>query len=151
MLALSSEKVLTLLSWLIAVALVITIFSLALEPFVQQISLFRNKETFPPSNVSIIRRANDAKIVVGANPLLSDWQRPIQGYVMRGVLSNYTSAFNPTCPSGKCTWKEFDSLGKNLPSNLWCCLRSSETKPLPISNNVPTRLTEASQLYVRNA
>ena len=27
--------------------------------------------------------------------------------------------------------------GKNVPSNLWCCFRSSETKTLQISDNVP--------------
>ena len=107
---LSAETVLTVPSWLIAVALVITIFSLALEPFVQQIALFRSKETFPPSNLASIRRANDSKLFIDANLLSTGWQTPVQGYVMKGVLSNHTSAFSPTCPSGKCTWDEFDTL-----------------------------------------
>ena len=42
--------------------------------------------------------------------MTTDWQVPIQGYVLRGILSKPQSAFTPTCPSGKCTWEQFHTL-----------------------------------------
>ena len=67
-----------------------------------------------------------------------------------GVFGSFTLKSRTTgkvLRSPYCVWCKVDTgigkvvymqyLVRNLPSNLWCCFRSSETKTLQISNNVP--------------
>ncbi|CAI7633158.1 unnamed protein product [Penicillium manginii] len=82
---------------------IVTVLSIALDPFVQQILSYPVQQT-PGTSTTQATMAQALNFIPDENyNLLSRY--------FYGALWNTDFAVNPTCPSGNCTWPEFQSLG----------------------------------------
>lgn len=81
---------------------IVTVLSMALDPFVQQILSYPVQQT--PGSTTQATMPQALTFATNANYTFLE-----QSY--NAALWNTDFAVNPTCPSGNCTWPEFQSLG----------------------------------------
>ncbi|KAJ6000793.1 hypothetical protein N7481_001202 [Penicillium waksmanii] len=81
---------------------IVTVLSMALDPFVQQILSYPVQQT--PGSTTQATMPQALTFASNANYTFLE-----QSY--NAALWNTDFAVNPTCPSGNCTWPEFQSLG----------------------------------------
>lgn len=94
-------------SFVLSLGAIITILSLAFDPFIQQVLRFPVRQVISSSSTAAIEQAVLAfKPTPGITPDL------FFGAIETGLWSENFD-LNPTCPSGNCTWPTFQSAG-------WC-------------------------------
>ncbi|KAJ5605695.1 hypothetical protein N7510_008476 [Penicillium lagena] len=81
---------------------IVTIFAVALDPFVQQILSYPIRQT--PSSTAQATMPQARTFAQNAN-----YYSFVEYF--NAALWNTDFAIDPTCPSGNCTWPEFQSLG----------------------------------------
>ncbi|KAJ5403245.1 hypothetical protein N7509_003116 [Penicillium cosmopolitanum] len=81
---------------------IVTVLSMALDPFIQQILSYPVQQTPGSSTQATMPQA----LTFASN---TNYTFLEQSY--NAALWNTDFAVNPTCPSGNCTWPEFQSLG----------------------------------------
>ncbi|KAJ9500661.1 hypothetical protein H2202_003877 [Exophiala xenobiotica] len=123
---------------LASVGAIVTILSLAYDPFLQQLLSYPIVQVYTNASSAVTRQARafaiggmDAKFVSAMNA---------------GVWSGASSfAPTPACPSGNCTWPSFSTVG-------WCSkCETFDTKNVAVRGceiPTPANLTSASQCHV---
>ncbi|KAK5467759.1 hypothetical protein LTS15_000732 [Exophiala xenobiotica] len=124
---------------LASIGAIVTILSLAYDPFLQQLLSYPIVQVYTNTSSAVTRQAR--AFVIGATDV------NFVSAMNAGVWSD-ASSFAPTsaCPSGKCTWPPFSTVG-------WCSeCEIFDTKNVAVRgcDQVPTQanLTSASRCHV---
>lgn len=108
----------------------ITLLALAFDPFMQQILRYPIRQAPSPSKVATVKQARSF--------LIPEIDTSYMKAISTGIWSD-EAVFNPSCPSGNCTWTPFRSVG-------WCskCEDVTSAATLVGCTDVPvdTNITE---------
>ncbi|OJJ85936.1 DUF3176 domain-containing protein [Aspergillus glaucus CBS 516.65] len=94
-------------SSVLSLGAIITVLSLAFDPFIQQVLRFPVRQVISSSSTAVVEQA-----VLAFKPTPGVTSDLFFGAIETGLWSGNFD-LNPTCPSGNCTWPTFQSAG-------WC-------------------------------
>ncbi|PKX90088.1 DUF3176 domain-containing protein [Aspergillus novofumigatus IBT 16806] len=125
---------------LLSLGAMVTIISLAFDPFVQQIVSYPVRQVISPSDVATMKQA---RFPLSAENTGADVDDAFDHAMHAGLWSD-NFILDPTCPSGNCTWPVFLSAG-------WCskCEDVTSTARLvgctdPVDLNASSNGTQSS-------
>lgn len=99
----SRQKKLDLLTYLrdiSSIGAIVTVMSLAIDPFVQQVTSYRLENVASPHNSTIPVRITFNESLISA----------YQGAAYTALYNSGNSALTPDCSSGNCTWARYQTL-----------------------------------------